>query len=164
LIAEESSILSIKIADRLNDLRNIKQFSLNQRKKIASESLHIYAAIAGRLGIYNWRYEMEDICFKILYKNKAITLQKKFDNYAKLDNLCIEKTKEFLKKKFKYRTINIKLESRIKPLYSTYRKMILKKRKFSELTDRLAIRIITLKIEDCYKALHIVHKYFHQIP
>lgn len=164
IITKNSDLVPIRLAHRLNDIRNINKFNLDNQNKLARETLHIYSALSWRFWIYKWRYEMEDIAFSFLYKEKAEFLKDKFNKYKNIDNYCLEKTKEFLNKQFVTYWLNVEIESRLKSLYSTYRKIIIKKRKFEDLTDRLAIRIITDNEEDCYKILYIIHKEFHIIP
>lgn len=162
--ARDSRIILMRMVHRLNDIRNIKHFDPILRKKIASETLHMYSAIAGRLGFHAWKHEMEDVCFKILHPQIYADLKKQFKAWKPLDDISLRTTKEYLLKTFKKNEIEADIKMRIKQVYSTYKKMIIKNRKFQDLTDRLALRIIVPEVEDCYKALGIVHKVMHPIP
>ncbi len=161
---KDQRALIMRMAHRLNDVRKLERLPFSLRNEVARESLHMYSAIAGRLGFNSWRYEMEDLCFRHLYPKVALNLKNQFDRKKQLDQTCLKHTISFLKKNFKKQNIGVKFEYRIKSLYSTYRKMLLKGRTFEELTDRLAIRIITDSVEDCYKALGVVHGLMHPIP
>jgi GTP pyrophosphokinase len=152
------------MAHRLNDIRHLDRFDPKIRKMIARETFHMYTSFAGRLGLNVWRHEMETVCFKILYPKVASHLEEKFAAKRELDLACLNVTRRFLIKKLRKYRLKASVEYRIKSLYSTYRKMMFKKRKFEELTDRLAIRILVNKIEDCYQVLGIVHKVMHPIP
>ena len=154
----------LRMAPRLNDVRNIHLFNLKRRKEIARETLHMYSAIAGRLGMNTWRYEMEDLSFLVSHPFIAENLKKQFNEYRQLDLSCLRQTTRFLKNKLNEQKIQCTMEQRIKTLYSSYRKMVLKKRRFEDMTDRLAIRIITDTELDCYKALGVVHAFTHPIP
>lgn len=160
---EDERLLPLRMAHRLNDLRHVKRFDQRLQRQIARESLHMYTAIAGRLGMHAWRHEMEDICFRLLRPHTVEQLERKFAACAKLDAACLKHAKRFLLKKLRDEGIAASIDGRIKQLYSTYRKMIIKKRRFEELTDRLALRIVVPTIRDCYHALGVVHAALHPI-
>lgn len=158
-------LLILRMAHRLNDVRKLKNFSSTSARQVANESLHMYAAIAGRLGFHTWRHEMEDACFKFLKPAAAKELEAKFERFREIDLECLNQTKDFIQKLLRERGIKADIDYRLKPLYSTYRKMLLKKRRFRDLTDRLAIRIVVEgNEEDCYRVLAAVHKAMHPIP
>lgn len=162
--SRHEELLPLRMAHRLNDVRHLDRFPAELRKEIAHESLHMYTAIAGRLGMHAWRYEMEDMCFRLLHPVIARNLQKKYDSSKQLDDTCLSQAEEFLVSVLRQRGIRSWTRSRIKGLYSTYRKMVLKKRRFAELTDRLAIRVVVPDVADCYKALGVIHEVMHPIP
>ena len=162
-ISEESYLIPLRIAHRLNDIRSLSLFDDELKEKMAHESLHMYAAIAGRLSMHSWRYEMEDICFRFLQKETVTGLLGKFEEYKKLDQISFSHAVKYIGKKLDEAGIHHRIDYRLKSLYSTYRKMIVKNRKFEDMTDRLAVRIITKNTEDCYRALGIVHAHMHPI-
>lgn len=157
-------LLPVRMAHRLNDVRHIDRFDGALHRKIAHETLHMYAAIAGNLGMYRWRMEMENICFRLLQPSIAARLETKLAAVRELDNACLKHAKRHLEKKMEEAGIDCQITVRIKELYSMYRKMAIKGRTFEELTDRLALRIIVRERRDCYLALGIVHEAFNQIP
>jgi (p)ppGpp synthase/HD superfamily hydrolase len=161
---EETSLLPLRMAHRVNDVRNIHRFGKRLQRQIAHETLHMYAAIAGRLGMHAWRYEMEDACFRILQPKHVNQLEAKFTECRELDRQSLKQTRRFLERKIREGGITCSTDERIKGLYSTYRKMVIKNRAFHELTDRLAIRIVVPDLMDCYRALAIVHQFMHPIP
>ena len=160
----DARLLPLRMAHRLNDVRHLNRFTKTLRTAIAKESLHMYSSIAGRLGLYRWRYEMEDICFRYLQPNLVCRLEKQYASRQQIDDACLEQTEKFLRKTFKKNDVHCRIDARKKAVYSTYRKMIIKNRTFDELTDRLAIRIIVPDVMDCYKALAIVHGAMHPMP
>jgi (p)ppGpp synthase/HD superfamily hydrolase len=157
-------ILLVRMAHRLSDVRNLVRFRGRLQTQIARETLHMYTAIAGRLGMHAWRYEMEDTCFRLLQPRIVRQLEAKFAASAVADGACLRHGQRFLIKKLLDAGIRCTMEGRRKNLYSTYRKMAIKKRRFEELTDRLALRIIVPTVRDCYVALGVVHAHFHLIP
>jgi len=161
---EDSRLLPLRMAHRLNDVRYLDRFEPTLASQIANETLHMYTAIAGRLGMDAWRYEMEDVCFRIVQPRIAGQLMKQYELHQKLDEACMSHTAELLQKRLESEGITCKIDHRVKALYSTYRKMVLKERAFEDLTDRLALRIIVEKPTDCYLALAAVHSAMHPIP
>lgn len=160
-VSKTPGLIHLRMAHRLNDVRHLKRFDTRLQRKIAQESLHMYSAIAGRLGMHRWRYEMEDICFKRLHPSPAKLLEQQFRNARQIDESSLKQTAAFLQKKCREGGLKVHIESRFKALYSTYRKMLVKNRTFKQLTDRLALRLIVSSLEDCYKALGIVHTHMH---
>lgn len=163
-LTEDSRLILLRMAHRLNDIRNLNSFGQIKQKEISRETLHMYTSIAGRLGLHAWRYEMEDICFKILHPQKIKFLESKFSQSKSLDIVSLKQTKNFLATELNKNNIEANITHRIKGLYSTYRKMLLNNRTFEELTDRLALRIIVKNIDDCYRALGVIHSKMHPIP
>lgn len=161
---EQPVLLPLRMAHRVNDVRHIARFTSPLCKEIAKESLHMYAAIAGRLGMQRWRVELEDGSFPLLQPGIAAKLSRQFEATKVADNLCLQHTKQFLESMLQQHGINAVVDVRIKGHYSTYRKMIIKHRSFEDLTDRLALRIVVEKTEDCYLALGVVHAAMHPIP
>lgn len=160
---EQPELLPLRMAHRVNDVRNITRFHTALRKQIAKETLHMYAAIAGRLGMQQWRIELEDQSFPIVQPKIAKDLCDQFAHMRRLDMVCMKQAQEYLQKEFSARGVPAEIQTRLKGLYSTYRKMVLKNRTFDQLTDRLALRILVEKPEECYIALGIVHEVFRPI-
>lgn len=157
-------LLPLRMAHRVNDIRYIDRFQQSLQKSILEETLYMYTAIAGRLNMQVWRYELEDICFLALQPKIAKSIKARLDKHRATDEACLKHAKRFLLSRLRRHGIPCTIEMRIKGLYSTYRKMLLKERKFDELTDRLALRIIVDNRIDCYRALSIVHWLMHPIP
>lgn len=162
--AKDVRLLPLRMAHRLNDVRHIDRFGGKLRHQIASETLHMYTAIAGHLGMHAWRREMEDACFRILQPRIARSLEKTLEKHRRLDDACLLHAQRFIARKLRQEGLRASVRTRIKGLYSLYRKMTVKRRSFDEVTDRLALRIIVKDIPACYLALGIVHGAFNVLP
>jgi GTP diphosphokinase / guanosine-3',5'-bis(diphosphate) 3'-diphosphatase len=161
---EDPKLLPLRMAHRLNDIRHLSRFEKVLCQQIAKETLHMYTAIAGRLGLHAWRHEMEDACFPIVQPKIANALERKMQSVLAIDKTCLAQSVRFLRRELKKQGIHATLTTRRKTLYSTYRKMAMKKRRFEDLTDRLAIRVVVGKPHQCYLALGVVHAVFHPMP
>ncbi|MBN2854001.1 bifunctional (p)ppGpp synthetase/guanosine-3',5'-bis(diphosphate) 3'-pyrophosphohydrolase [Patescibacteria group bacterium] len=151
-------VIFIKFCDRLNNLRTIESLPQEKQKRIARETLEIYVPIAGLLGISRLKWQMEDICFKVLYPDEFHELEYKYEVEKKVErNRFFQKVKNELTPKLEEADIKYELEMRFKHLYSIYKKMQEKNRKFDEIYDVFALRIIVPTVNDCYKALGIIH-------
>lgn len=159
--SEDARILLLRMAHRLNDVRHLSRFTAERRREIAHETLHMYTSISGRLGFQRWRWQMEDMSFKELKPKIAKRMQRRFDESREVDEACLKHAREFISQKLATHGIEAEIDERIKGLYSTYRKMVLKRRDFSDLTDRLALRVLVPSVGDCYRALGIIHASMH---
>ena len=157
-MANDLRVILIKFCDRLHNLRTLDALPKEKRMRIAQETMEIYAPIAGLLGIWRLKWQMEDICFKYLYPEEYKDLEYKYEVEKKAErNRYIQKVKNTLGAKLKNADINYDIESRFKHLYSIHKKMQQKDRKFDEIYDVFALRVIVPTIQDCYKTLGIIH-------
>lgn len=158
-MADDLRIIYIKFADRLHNLRTLESLPENKRERIAKETLEIYAPIAGLLGVWRLKWQMEDICFKNLYPDDFKKLEFKYEVEKKAErNQFFQRVKSIIAQEFsKNRISNYQIEYRFKHLYSIWQKMQQKDRKFDEIYDVFALRIIVKSIPDCYKVLGIIH-------
>jgi len=164
-MAQDLRVILIKFADRLHNLRTLESLPIEKRLRIARETLEIYAPIAGLLGIWRLKWQMEDICFKHLYPEDYKKLAYKYEVEKKLEhNQYIQKTKNMLGAKLREAKIPFQITSRFKHLYSIYLKLQKKDRKFDEIYDVFALRIIVPSIADCYKTLGIIHALWRPNP
>jgi (p)ppGpp synthase/HD superfamily hydrolase len=156
-------VVLIKIADRLHNLRTLEALPSLKQIGMANETLEIFAPLANRLGIWSWKAELEDLCFKCL---KPAEYQ---DLSTRLSERCREgivmSSIEDLEEALKIRGVQfIDLCGRPKNLYSVYKKMMKKKRTPEEILDVRGLRLIVADENSCYKALEIVHELWRQIP
>ena len=157
-MAKDLRVILIKFCDRLHNLRTLDALPPEKRKRIAQETMEIYAPIAGLLGIWRLKWQMEDICFKYLYPEDFKKLQYKYEVEKKAErNQYSQKIKNIFGQKLKKEGVQYVLEDRFKHLYSIYKKMQRKDRKFDEIYDVFALRVIVPTISDCYRTLGIIH-------
>ncbi|MCX6792410.1 MAG: RelA/SpoT family protein [Candidatus Falkowbacteria bacterium] len=157
-MAEDLRVILIKFADRLHNLRTLDALPKEKQKRIAQETLEIYAPIAGLLGIWSLRWQMEDICFKYLQPDDYKKLEYKYEIERKAElNQYIEQIKQTVDKKLSSEKINHQIDGRFKHLYSIWQKMQEKNRQFDEIYDVFALRIVVDTVADCYKVLGIIH-------
>ena len=157
-MAVDIRIIMIKFSDRIHNLRTLSVHPLNKQERIARESLEIYVPIAELLGIWELKWQMEDICFKILYPDDYKKLEYKYEVERKAENnQYIQKVKNILGEELNAAGVEHEIAGRFKHLYSIYLKMQEKNYAFDEVQDVFALRIIVNHISDCYKTLGIIH-------
>jgi GTP pyrophosphokinase len=164
-MADDIQIIFIKFADRIDNLRTLEKLSPEKQKRLATESLYIYAPIASRLGMHKIRCELEDLAFKNLmpeaYK-KVVSLIKK---YQATDEKSFSDFKQKLLIDAKKNDIKIiSLENRIKSIYSLHTKAIARQRQPEKIYDIAACRVIVPTAADCYAILGIIHADWNPLP
>ena len=157
-MASDLRVVLIKFADRLHNLRTLDALPPEKQKRIAQETMEIYAPIAGLLGIARLKWQMEDLCFKYLYPESYKKLEYEYEVEKKLErHKYIEKVKKILSRKLKEARISHEITGRFKHLYSIYKKMQTKDRRFDEIYDVFALRVVVPTVTDCYKTLGVIH-------
>ncbi len=157
-ITDDIRIVYIKFCDRLHNLKTLDALPKNKQERIARETLEIYTPIAGLLGIWRLKWQMEDICFKHLYPKEYQELEYEYEIEKRSErNQFFQKTKNILEKELKKTKIDYEITARFKHLYSIWQKMQRKDRKFDEIYDVFALRVVVKNIENCYKVLGIIH-------
>lgn len=158
-------IIFIKFCDRLHNLRTLEALPPEKQKRIAQETLEIYAPIAGMLGIWRLKWQLEDLCFKYLHPDKFEELENEYEVEKKAArNQHFQKIKNQLIPRLQEVNLKYEIEARFKHLYSIYQKMQRKDRKFDEIYDVFALRIIVPSVDDCYKALGVIHTLWKPKP
>ncbi len=163
--SKDIRVLLVKIADRLHNMRTIKAIDKeDKRKRIAQETMEIYAPLADRMGMHRIRDELEDLSFDILNNEARKLIQKRLDE-IKLDKKDIFK---ILSNEFKHLLTKNKIKSEIygreKTPFSIWRKVQKKRVSLEQITDIIGFRITLESIDDCYKTLGIIHKEYNCIP
>ena len=163
--SKDIRVLLVKIADRLHNMRTIKAInSLDKRKRIAQETMEIYAPLADRMGMHRIRDELEDLSFEILNNEGRLLIQKRLDE-IKLDKKDIFETlSSELNKLLNQNNIKSKIYGREKTPFSIWRKVQKKRVSLEQITDIIGFRIIVENVDDCYKTLGILHKKYNCIP
>jgi GTP pyrophosphokinase len=163
-MAEDIRVVLIKLADRLHNMRTLAALAPEKQLRIARQTLEIYAPLAERLGIWQIKWELEDLAFKILEPERFRELAKLLDTRRKGREGFIERAIEALKPELKKAGIKADLEGRPKHIFSIWKKMQRKSAEFGEIYDVYAIRILVDDVRDCYAALGIVHSLWKPIP
>ena len=162
-MSEDVRVIIIKLADRLHNMRTLWALPVDKQKQKAKEVLEILAPIAHHLGIHKIKSELEDLSLRYLKPDVFYDIAEKL-NTTKLErdnavNLMIGEVSNILKE----HNINFEIKGRSKSIYSIYKKME-KGKKFSELYDLLALRILVDKEQDCYTTLGLIHSKFRPMP
>ncbi len=163
--SKDIRVLLVKIADRLHNMRTIKAINKeDKRKRIAQETMEIYAPLADRMGMHRIRDELEDLSFEILNNDARKLIKKRLDE-IKLDkkNLFEELSYE-LSSILNESHINAEIYGREKTPFSIWRKVQKKRVSLEQVTDIIGFRVILKNIDDCYKTLGIFHKKWNCIP
>jgi GTP pyrophosphokinase len=163
--SKDIRVILIKLADRMHNMQTLEFINPEKQIKVAKETLEIYAPIAARLGISNWKDDLEDMSFRIVYP-------KEFEQTEKLLKEELSKREESLRIMEKslghiLRTEGIKyieINGRIKRVYSLFRKLDKYQGDITKIHDLIALRIITKSTSECYAALGVVHKHFQPVP
>ncbi len=163
-MAKDIRVVWIKLADRLHNMRTLKHLPPSKQERIAQETLDIYAPLANRLGIYKWKWELEDLCLRYIdrtayYELVGAISQRRNERENYLEQVILELTEAIEKL-----GIKCEIEGRPKHFYSIYRKMKLKEKNLDQIYDLFACRIIVDTVADCYAVLGLVHEKYRPIP
>jgi guanosine-3',5'-bis(diphosphate) 3'-pyrophosphohydrolase len=163
-MARDIRVLIIKLADRLHNMRTLGSLSRARQEAIAVETLEIYAPLAHRLGIFQIKWELEDLAFATLHPKRFEEIQnlvgKAEHERGEYLNEVVQSVEQHLGK------IKVKsdVEGRPKHLYSVYEKMVLRGKEFSEIYDLVGIRVLVDTVKDCYAALGALHSLWKPVP
>jgi len=157
LMAEDVRVVLIKLADRLHNMRTLKHLPLEKQRRIARETQEIYAPLANRLGIWQLKWELEDLAFRHLEPEKYRRLACSLDERRVEREQYIEGVIRQLSRALTDAGIEAQVTGRPKHIYSIWRKMQRKGVGLEQLYDLRAVRILVNEVADCYHALGIVH-------
>lgn len=163
-MSRDIRVILIKLADRLHNMRTLGVMRPDKQRRIAHETLDIYAPIAARLGINSFRIELEDLGFKAMYPKRFAALEKAVKSARGNRNEIIEQITETLQNRLKQENFEAEVIGREKHLYSLYKKMRTKRLSFEEVLDIFAFRLLVENVDDCYRALGIVHSLYKPLP
>ncbi len=162
-MAKDIRVIMIKLADRLHNMRTLEYQTEDKKRSKAIETLEVYAPLAHRLGIQNLKSELEDIALKYIdpigydeIVNDLELFHENNERFIRIKNIITETLKK--------EGIEATIESRIKHIYSIYRKMFRQNKEFDEIYDLYAFRIIVDKTTECYNVLGLMHDQFSAIP
>ena len=164
-MAKDIRVILVKIADRLHNMRTIQFHSEEKQKRIAKETLDLYAPLAHRLGMYRIKAELEDLSFKALEPEKYAEIAKEISFKKTERDEDVEKMISTVKGLLEKNHINhYDIKGRVKNIYSIYKKIITKNKTIDDIYDLLALRVIVDSVEQCYHVLGIIHSIWTPLP
>ncbi|MEJ5328818.1 MAG: bifunctional (p)ppGpp synthetase/guanosine-3',5'-bis(diphosphate) 3'-pyrophosphohydrolase [Desulfobaccales bacterium] len=163
-MSKDIRVLLVKLADRVHNMRTLGHMEPHKQKRIAQETLDIYAPLAGRLGMFRLKAELEDLSFFYLEPEAYQQIQEGLMRKKGEREKYIEEVCELLRAKLKEHGLDGEVSGRLKNFYSIYRKIQAQQIALDELHDILAFRIILNTVGECYEALGIIHHYFRPVP
>jgi len=163
-MAKDIRVILVKIADRLHNIRTLDVLPPDKQKRIARETLEIYAPIANRLGMHDIRLEFEERGFRILHPLRSQRINAAVKNVSGYRKELVSQVQSALAACLKRENMPGRVLGREKHLYSIYKKMKEKRLSFREITDVFAFRIITDEVDTCYRILGVVHSLYKPVP
>jgi len=163
-MAKDIRVILIKLADRLHNMRTLKYHSPQKQKEIAAETLDIFAPLAHRLGIFQLKWQLEDLALRYLNPEGYYDLVQKISmRRQERETYLAEVIKEL---KLRLTELNLKadIQGRPKHFYSIYNKMVNKGKELSEIYDLIAVRVVVDTVPDCYAVLGVIHTMWKPIP
>jgi len=163
-MGDDVRVVLIKLADRLHNMRTLSFMSETKRKRIAKETLDIFAPLANRLGIWQIKWELEDLGFRHLNTEKYREIAEQLQERRPEREMQIEVIKKDLIKLLAHNNIQSEISGRPKHIYSIYKKMTEKGKPFDLVRDVRAVRLIVPDVPSCYAALGVIHTHWRPIP
>ena len=163
-MSDDIRVVLIKLADRLHSMRTLSHFDVPTQKRIAQETLDIFAPLANRLGIWQFKWELEDLAFRYVAPVEYKEIAEKLANRRADREIQIQDIVKRLQEELHSEGIQAKITGRPKHIYSIYKKMVRKGLPFEMLMDLRGVRLVVEDISACYKALGIVHLKWRPIP
>ncbi|MCP8901019.1 RelA/SpoT family protein [Gilvimarinus xylanilyticus] len=162
-MADDLRVILVKLADRLHNMRTLGAMPPHKKRRIAKETLEIYAPIAHRLGMNDLRLEFEDRGFYAMYPLRATRMQAALKTARGNRKELVEQIQTSIEKRLGREKVNAVVIGREKHLYSIYQKMRQKKKFFKEIMDVYAFRIIVDSVDACYRALGVIHNLYKPV-
>ena len=163
-MSRDIRVMLVKLADRLHNMRTLGPLDATKKRRVARETLDIYAPIAQRLGINDIRLEFEDLGFAAMYPWRHRRLREALKAAKKNRTELIEEIRLSIAKRLELEGISGDVHGREKHLWSIYRKMREKKKSFRDIMDVFALRIVVDNVDECYRALGVIHNLYKPVP
>ncbi|WP_055048649.1 RelA/SpoT family protein [Devosia sp. A16] len=163
-ISADVRVLLVKLADRLHNMRTLDFMPENKRKRIATETMDIYAPLAGRMGMQDMRQELEDLAFRVLQPDHYKAITDRLDEMKSEFADTIKTIRTELSEKLKGDGIDARVSARVKSPWSIFTKIERKQIALEQLSDMIGFRVIVPTVADCYRALGIVHTNWKVVP
>jgi len=157
-------VILIKLADRLHNMRTLGYMPPHKQIQKSRETLEIFAPIANRLGIWQIKWELEDLAFRYIDPIRYRELATMLDERRSDREAYLKRTSTFIREQFGKESLVAELKGRPKHIYSIFKKMERKHLPFNQIYDVRALRVIVNTVPECYQALGIIHNIFHAIP
>ncbi|MAK14986.1 MAG: bifunctional GTP diphosphokinase/guanosine-3',5'-bis(diphosphate) 3'-diphosphatase [Proteobacteria bacterium] len=162
-MSKDIRVIVLKLADRLHNMRTLRFLNKDKQKRIATETLEIYAPIAHRLGMHQFYRELEDLAFEVIHPYKNKVLKNAIKKNTKGRKKILKKIESSIKEKLNEYELNSQVTGRVKHLYGIFKKMKTQTKSLDQVLDVYAFKITTNSVMDCYKALGILHNSFKPI-
>jgi GTP pyrophosphokinase len=162
-MARDIRVIIIKLADRLHNMRTLESLSPTRQKVLSKESLQVFAPIAHRLGMFEIKTELEDLSIQYLEPEKFQMVVEQLDKRTRNREKSLDEVKKKIADMILQYKLQFSIESRVKGIYSIYRKVFIQEHNFDEVYDILAIRLITDTVAHCYEILGYLHAMFTPI-
>ncbi len=156
-IAKDVRVLLIKLADRLHNMRTIASLPEAKQRRIAQETLDIYAPLAHRLGVQEVKWQLEDLAFAVLYPKRYVEIEAMVLSAAGKREEYLEQVLEAVRARLDQLHIRAEVRGRPKHYWSIYEKMVVRGKQFDEINDLVGVRVIVESVKDCYGALGSIH-------
>ena len=163
-MSRDIRVVLVKLADRLHNMRTLGVLAPAKRRRIARETLDIYAPIAQRLGINDIRLEFEDLGFAAMYPLRHRRLREAMKAARKNRKEILSEIQQAIEIRLESEAFPAQVKGREKHLWSIYQKMRTKKRSFRDIMDVFAFRLVVESADDCYRTLGIIHNLFKPVP
>ena len=163
-MAKDVRVVIIKLADRLHNMRTLKHMRSDKQKRIAHETMEIYAPLAHRLGIFNIKWELEDLSFRYLEPDKYYDLVDQMKQKRHTREEIVNDTMKHLQEALDQAGIKANVKGRPKHFWSIYKKMKKDNKDLSQIYDQYAVRVIVDTVQECYAVLGIAHGLWKPLP
>jgi GTP diphosphokinase / guanosine-3',5'-bis(diphosphate) 3'-diphosphatase len=163
-MSKDVRVLLVKLADRLHNMRTLQYVKPEKRTRIAEETMDIYAPLAGRMGMQLVRDELEDISFRILNPNANTIIQERLDRLHQESGDVLNEIEKALREMFAARGLSAEVSGREKRPFSIWRKMERKQMSLDQLSDIFGFRVIVSTLDECYRAVGLVHRAWRAVP
>ncbi len=163
-ISEDVRVLLVKLADRLHNMRTLDHMREDKRLRIAEETMEIYAPLAGRMGMQGMREELEEIAFRYINPEAYRTVTARLAEISERNKGVLTEIENALSALFDKHAMKASVKSRQKKPWSVFRKMEAKALSFEQLSDIFGFRVVMDTVEDCYRALGLIHTTWSMVP
>lgn len=163
-MAKDIRVIIIKLGQRLHTMRTLDDLEEEKQRRVSLQTLEIFAPLANRLGLHHWNTELQELCFKSIYPKRYNALVDAIKERDGNRSAKVRKMNADIQKSLDESGVYSHVTGRRKSPYSIYKKMVSKKRTFDQLNDLYAFRVLVDNVDDCYRALGVIHNHYKPIP